>query len=288
MDHKVCLVTGANTGIGYATAVGLAERGAQVVMLCRDETKGATAVRDVQQTTGNPHVKLLLCDLASQASIHQAAADFQARHEALHVLINNASVIPRQREVTVDGLERQFAVNHLAYFLLTDLLLDMLKDSAPARIINVSSQVHTGGMVDFADLQAERGYRPTQVYANTKLMNVLFTCELARRLAGTAVPANCLHPGVVDTNLGRDYSGLPRSVSRPGLSWAEGARTSLYLATAPEVANVTGRYFRDEREARPSPTSQDETLARRLWDVSADLAYSWRKPRGVIPTKGII
>lgn len=278
MNGKICLVTGANTGIGYATAVGLAERGATVVMLCRDAERGATAVRDAQQSTGNPHVELLLCDLASLASIRQAAADFQARHGALHVLINNASVIPRQREVTADGLERQFAVNHLAYFLLTHLLLDVLKASAPARIINISSQVHSSGVVDFADLQAERSYRPTQVYANTKLMNVLFTFELARRLADTAVTANCLHPGVVDTNLGRDYSGLPRSVSRGGLSWAEGARTSLYLATAPEAEDVTGRYFRDEREARPSTTSQDETLARRLWEVSAELAYSLRKP----------
>lgn len=278
MNGKICLVTGANTGIGYATAVGLAERGATVVMLCRDATRGATAVRDAQQATGNPHVELLLCDLASLASIRQAAADFQARYGALHVLINNASVIPRQREVTADGLERQFAVNHLAYFLLTNLLLDVLKASAPARIINVSSQVHVSGVVDFADLQSERSYRPTQVYANTKLMNVLFTFELARRLVGTAVTANCLHPGVVDTNLGRDYSGLPRTVSRGGLSWAEGAQTSLYLATAPEVAGVTGRYFRDEAETRPSSTAQDETLARRLWDVSVELSYSVRKP----------
>ncbi|HRQ38267.1 MAG TPA: SDR family oxidoreductase [Chloroflexota bacterium] len=274
MNGKICLVTGANTGIGYATAVGLAERGATVVMLCRDEEKGQTAVRNAQQATGNPHVELLLCDLASMVSIRQAAADFRARHEALHVLINNAGVIPRQREVTVDGLEKQLAVNHLAYFLLTHLLLDVLKASAPARIINVSSQVHSSGVVDFADLQSERSYRPTPVYANTKLMNVLFTFELARRLAGTAVTANCLHPGVVDTNLGRDYSGLPRSVSRGGLSWAEGARTSLYLAISPDVARVTGRYFRDEREARPSATAQDETLARRLWDVSANLAAS--------------
>ncbi|MCL4262118.1 MAG: SDR family oxidoreductase [Anaerolineae bacterium] len=281
MNGKVCLVTGANTGIGYATAVGLAERGATVVMLCRDETKGATAVRDVQQSTSNPQVELLLCDLASLVSIRQAAAEFQTRHEALHVLINNASVIPRQREVTADGFERQFVVNHLAYFLLTDLLLDVLKASALARIINVSSQVHTGGVVDFADLQSERGYRPTQVYANTKLMNVLFTFELARRLAGSAgaaptgvapaVTANCLHPGVVDTNLGRDYSGLPRSVSRPGLSWAEGARTSLYLATAPEVAGVTGRYFRNEREERATAVAYDEALAQRLWAISAEL-----------------
>lgn len=278
MNGEICLVTGANTGIGYATAVGLAERGATVVMLCRDETKGATAVRDVQQSTGNPHVELLLCDLASLTSIRQAIADFQARHGALHVLINNASVIPRQREVTADGLEMQFAVNHLAYFLLTNLLLDVLKASALARIINVSSQVHSSGVVDFADLQSERSYRPTQVYANTKLMNVLFTFELARRLAGSGVTVNCLHPGVVDTNLGRDYSGLPRSTPRGGLSWAEGARTSLYLATAPELEEVTGRYFRDEREARPSTTSQDETLARRLWEVSAEFTYSLRKP----------
>jgi len=162
MNGKVCLVTGANTGIGYATAVGLAERGATVVMLCRDAERGATAVHDVQQATGNPQVELLLCDLSSQVSIWQAAAAFQAQHESLYALINNAGVIPRQREVTVDGLEMQFAVNHLACFLLTHLLLDVLKASAPARIINVSSQVHTGGVVDLADLQSERSYRPTQ------------------------------------------------------------------------------------------------------------------------------
>jgi NAD(P)-dependent dehydrogenase (short-subunit alcohol dehydrogenase family) len=271
MNGKTCLVTGANTGIGYATALRLAERGATVVMLCRDAARGETAVRQVQQSTGNLQVELLLCDLSSQASIRQAVAVFQDRHKALHVLINNAGVIPPQREITVDGLERQFSVNHLAYFLLTNLLLDSLVASAPARIINISSQVHTGGVVDFPNLQSDRSYRPTQVYANTKLMNVLFTVELARRLAGTAVTVNCLHPGVIDTNLGRDYSGLPRSMSRPGLSWEEGAQTSLYLATAPEVKDVTGRYFRDERPSQPSAASQDAGLGRQLWDVSAEL-----------------
>jgi NAD(P)-dependent dehydrogenase (short-subunit alcohol dehydrogenase family) len=162
-------------------------------------------------------------------------------------------------------------VNHLAYFLLTDLLLDVMKASAPARIINVSSRVHSSGGVDFADLQSERSYRPTQVYANTKLMNVLFTFELARRLAGSGLTANCLHPGVVDTNLGRDYSGIPRSVSRPGLNWEEGAQTTLFLAMSPAVAEATGRYFRDEKEVRATAVAYDETLAQRLWAVSTDL-----------------
>ncbi|MEE9248085.1 MAG: SDR family NAD(P)-dependent oxidoreductase, partial [Dehalococcoidia bacterium] len=236
MRGKVCIVTGANAGIGRATALGLAKTGATVVMVCRNRHRGQEALAQVQQKSGNSSVCLLVTDLSSQASIRRLAADFKALYPAPHVLINNAGIIPRRRTLTEDELETQFAVNHLAYFLLTALLLDVLKAGAPARIVNVSSQVHSRVPLDFDDLQSERSYNPGLVYARTKLANVLYTYELARMLEGTGVTANCLHPGLVATNLLADATGLPRPlrfVARVvGASPEAGARTSLYLATS--------------------------------------------------------
>ncbi len=275
MHNKVCIVTGANAGIGKATALGLAKRGAIVVMVCRSQRRGEAALAQIKQESGNEAVSLLLADLASQASIRQLAASFKARYHALHVLINNAGIIPRRRTVTADGLETQFAVNHLAYFLLTNLLLDVLQASAPARIINVSSAVHHGASIPFDDLQSEKSYRPYTVYTQTKLANILFTYELARRLAGTRVSVNCLHPGVIATNLLSDAMGMPRGLRfttrAVGASPEEGARTSLYLATSPEVEGVSGKYFVNNGEAQSSPMSYEEGVARRLWEVSARL-----------------
>jgi NAD(P)-dependent dehydrogenase (short-subunit alcohol dehydrogenase family) len=273
MIGKICIVTGANAGIGKATALGLAQRGATVVMVCRSRERGAAAKGEIMEKTGNQSVDMLLADLSSQAAIRHLAADFQQRYSSLHVLINNAGIIPQTRTVTEDGLEMQLAVNHLAYFLLTNLLLDLLKASAPARIMNVSSGVHAGATIDFDDLQSERAYRPSTVYGRTKLMNVLFTYELARRLQGTAVTANCLHPGVIATKLNRDYMGGASlsGYKASDASLAEGAKTSLYLATAPEVAGVSGQYFSHQRPASSSAVSHDEALSRRLWAVSAKL-----------------
>ncbi len=275
MRGKVCMVTGANAGIGRATALGLAITGATVVMVCRNKNRGQEALAWVQQESGNSSVRLLLADLSSQASIHRLATDFKALYPALHVLINNAGIIPRRRILTEDGLETQFAVNHLAYFLLTALLLDVLKAGPPARIINVSSQLHGRAPLDFDDLQSERSYNRVLVYARTKLANVLHSYELARMLEGTGVTANCLHPGVVATNLLADATGLPRAIRFAvrvvRASPEAGARTSLYLATSLEVEGVTGKYFARQRAVPSSKASYDQPAARRLWRISEEL-----------------
>lgn len=269
---KTCIVTGANTGIGKTTALGLAKMGATVVMVCRSRERGETALAEITRESGNDSVALLLADLSSQAQIRHLAEEFKSKHTALHILVNNAGIIPKNRTVTEDGLETQFAVNHLAYFLLTNLLLDVLKASAPSRIINVSSQVH-GASIPFDDLQSERSYSPTRVYEWTKLANVLFTYELARRLEGTGVTVNCLHPGTVATNMLSDYmpSGLRFIAKLIGASPEEGAQTSLYVATSPDVEGVSGKYFVHDRAVRSSKTSYDKTVASRLWQVSAEM-----------------
>jgi NAD(P)-dependent dehydrogenase (short-subunit alcohol dehydrogenase family) len=271
MKGKICLVTGANAGIGRATALGLAQMGATIIMVCRSRERGETVQREIRAESGNSQVDLLLADLSAQADIRRLAADINANYSALHVLINNAAIIPQQRRETADHLEMQFAVNHLAYFLLTNLLLDKLKASAPARIVNVASQVHASGVIDFDDLQARRHYHASQVYSNTKLANVLFTYELARRLQGSGVTVNCLHPGVVATNLLNDYMGVPHGRRDRGIDTSKGAQTSLYLATSPELAVVSGRYYVNQEERRSTAVAYDETLARRLWQVSAEL-----------------
>ena len=273
MSGRICMVTGANAGIGKATALGLAKMGGTVVMVCRSRERGEATLAEIKRESGNASVHLLLADLSSQDDIRRLAAAFNAKYPAVHVLINNAGIIPRKRTVTGEGFETQFAVNHLAYFLLTHLLLDILKASAPARIVTVSSQVHHGASIDFDDLQSERFYRPTRVYASTKLANVLFTYELARRLEGTGVTANCLHPGSVATNLLADFLPTPlRFVTKiVGVSPEKGAQTPLYLATSPEVEEVTGKYFVNQKPAASSKPSYDRDLARRLWQVSEKL-----------------
>ena len=275
MVGKVCLVTGSNAGIGKATVLGLANLGATVFMVCRSRERGKAALAEIKEKSSNDHVSLLVADLSSQGEIRKLAEDFKSQHSALHVLINNAGIIPRNREVTVDGLETQFAVNHLAPFLLTNLLLDLLKSSTPARVVTVASDMHRGATIDFDDLQSERAYKPLRVYCRTKLANVLFTKELARRLQGTGVTANCLHPGVVATKLLADAMGMRRTV-RPttrliGSSPDKGAKTSICLATSPEVEGVSGKYFVRQKAVESSKVSCDENMASQLWRVSAEL-----------------
>jgi retinol dehydrogenase-14 len=274
MHGRVCVVTGATRGIGRATAEGLARMGATVVLLARRREDGLQVAREISGPSGAiPGV--VSADLASQESIRQAATELLRSHPRLHVLINNAGVITRERQVTVDGLEMQFAVNHLAYFLLTNLLLDALRAGAPSRIINVSSGAHAGAALDFDDLQGERSYSPIGAYSQSKLANILFTYELARRLAGTGVTANCLHPGVIGTKLLADYMGVPMAggaLARTfGAKPEDGAATSIYLASSPEVEGVTGKYFEQQRPRRSSRESYDEGAARRLWTVSERL-----------------
>jgi NAD(P)-dependent dehydrogenase (short-subunit alcohol dehydrogenase family) len=274
MAGRTCVVTGATRGIGRATAQGLARLGATVVLMCRRREDGDQVARDIGASAPvTPEV--VSADLSSQASIREAATELRDRHPRLHVLINNAGVIPQRRETTVDGLEMQFAVNHLAYFLLANLLLPQLQAGAPSRIVNVSSGAHDGATMDFDDLQAERNYRPKSAYSRTKLANVLFTYELARRLRGTGVTVNCLNPGVVATGMLADYMGVPRtgepSASTFGARPEEGAQTSIYLASSPEVASVSGKYFEGKRPIASSRESHDEAAARRLWEVSERL-----------------
>lgn len=272
LENRIALVTGANAGIGRETVRALADAGMTVILVCRDPKRGEEALSDVQQTTGSQKLHLLLADLSSQASIRELAKEVLRRFSSLHVLINNAAVITQKRELTEDGIERQFAVNHLAPFLLTHLLLDLMQRSAPARIINVSSQMHQRTGFDFENLQGEKSYHPRTIYAQTKLANVLFTKELARRLQGSGVTANALHPGTVATGLFGRFLGLPRWLrflsDWYGISPKEGAATSIYLATSLEVAETTGEYFKHKRPYPSNPIANDPNIAAGLWDLS--------------------
>jgi retinol dehydrogenase 14 len=276
MGEKFCLITGATSGIGKATAMGLANMGAGVVMVGRDRGRGEAALAEIKEKSTNASVDLMLADLSSQQEIHRLADEFKEAYPRLDVLINNAGVFRSDRTTTPDGLETTFAVNHLAHFLLTDLLLDVLKASAPSRIVNVSSGDHSNGIIDFDDLQGEKGYKGAKAYSQSKLANVLFTYELARRLEGTGVSANCLHPGAgIRTNFGSGVSGVlgftVRALKPLMKSPEKGAETSIYLASSPEVEGLSSRYFAKKAGARSSVVSHDERLARRLWEVSEDL-----------------
>lgn len=273
MDGKVCVVTGATSGIGGVTLRELARSGATAVIVCRSREKGEEVQRAVRRETGSERVELVLADLASFADIRRAAQEILERWSRLDVLINNAGAINTARSTTVDGIETTFAVNHLAPFLLTTLLLDRLKQSAPSRVVTVSSRAHARTGIDFDDIEAKRSYRGVKVYSQSKLCNVLFTYELARRLAGTGVTANALHPGVIATGFGRNRPGLfnlgVRLLAPFMLTPEEGARASLHLAISAEVEGVTGKYYNpDASEGRSSRASHDRESQRRLWDLS--------------------
>ena len=276
MQGKICMVTGANSGIGKATALALAQMGATVVMVCRDRARGEEARSEIITKSRNNAVDLLLADLSSQQSIRQLVEHFQHHYTHLHVLINNAGAAFTGRRETVDGLEMTFAVNYLAPFLLTHLLLDVLKASAPARIVNVSSASHKSGYIQMDDLQGEKHNRSMRAYPQSKLAIVLFTYELARRLQGTGVTANCLDPGFVATNIGQTGASLPvrlliKLIGSFGTSPEKGAKTSIYLASSPEVEGVTGKYFVKSLPKRSAAISYDESLQRQLWEQSAKL-----------------
>ncbi len=278
MKGKVVIVTGANTGIGKAAAAKLAEMGAHIIMVARDERRGQVAQQEIKTASGSTRVDLLIADLSSQQSIRQLATSIQHGYEHIDVLLNNAGGVFGERRLTVDGLEYTFALNHLGYFLLTHLLLDLLKKSAPARIINVSSGAHTGGHMQFDDLQGAQKYSPFGAYSQSKLANVLFTYELARRLEGTGITVNCLHPGFVNTRFGRDgdLSGplaklLPLIAPLMGRTPERGADTAVYLASDPQFERVTGKYFDTRKDTRSSRESYDTATAQRLWTVSEEM-----------------
>ena len=281
LEGRTCLVTGATSGIGQETALGLAREGARVLIVGRDPARAEAARSDISARSGSSRIEVLRADLASLSEIAKLADQVRARCDALHVLVNNAGVVNQRRSLTVDGLESTFAVNHLAYFALTLRLLDLLRASAPARIVNVASDAHRFGAIDWDDLQSERRYQglplvsALRVYGASKRMNILFTRELAVRLEGSGVTANCVHPGAVSTRLGTgDSAGrIVTHLIRPFmLSPAQGAETSIWLATSPDVAAVSGRYFARRREVAPARAALDAGDARRLWDESLALS----------------
>lgn len=275
MAGKVCLVTGASSGIGTEIVRGLAQRGAAVVMVARDRERGEAARDAIARATGSDAVELVLCDLASQRQVRELAAEIARRHPVLDVLVHNAGLILGSRVLTEDGLETTFAVNHVAPFLLTRLLHGQLAAAGAARVVTVASEAHRGAEIDFDDPSAERGYSSWRAYARSKLANILFTRELARRSEGSGIIASCLHPGVVRTGFGRQGSLLVRAwfkLSGPLLLSAEkGADTAVWLACAPEAAASGGGYYIRRRPARPSRAARDAESARRLWRLSERL-----------------
>ncbi|MFX1418186.1 MAG: SDR family oxidoreductase [Promethearchaeota archaeon] len=277
MKGKVCIVTGANSGIGKATALGLAKLDAHVVMLCRDKFRGEDAQSEIIDATGNESIDLLLADLTSHQSIRNFVSNFQKKYDKLNVLINNAGINPSKRYETVDGIEKTLAVNTLAPYLLTNLLMPTLKNSIPARIINVVSAVQSKS-INFDNLQLKRHFRSWKAYSQSKTALILITYEFARRLEGSGITVNCLHPGGVKTNITRDYKGIIKFFTKVIFSFAkspeEGAETSLYLATSPDVENLSGKYFINKKEATSKDITYDKSIAQRIWDVCADLTNS--------------
>jgi retinol dehydrogenase-14 len=275
IQGKSILVSGATNGIGLVAARELARMGAMVTILSRNQEKCARVAEDISRQTGGA-TDHIAADLSTLEGIRDAAAEYRKRNKVLHVLINNAGAFFARRFLTPDGFEKSFALNHLNYFLLTNLLLDMLKSSAPARIINVSSGIHTTARINFQDLQAEKWYLGMRAYGQSKLANLLFTYELARHLDGCGVTVNAVHPGYVNSgftlNNGPLYRMFSGSIARLfGRSPEKGAQTILFLATSPEVQGMTGGYFFDGVRVESSRLSQDEAIASRLWQVSANL-----------------
>jgi len=279
MNGRTVLITGGNTGIGKESAVALAAEGAQVVFTTRDAQKGVVARDDIRQRSGNDAVDVMELDLAELASVREFASSFAASHDHVDVLLNNAGLMLGSRRETVDGYEMTFQVNHLGPFLLTNLLRDQLVAGDDARVVNVASAAHSSARkgLDFDDLQSERRYRSFGVYAQSKLANILFTRELARRWNDTGITANAVHPGFVASRFGRDgdtgrLTGMVFPLLKPfALTPEQGAQTQVYVASAPELAGITGGYWAKSAPATPSAAAQDDAAAARLWEVSEQL-----------------
>ncbi len=274
MEGKVVLITGGTSGIGKAAATALAAMGAEVVVSGRNRERGEAALAEIRRASGNEKASLMTADLAVQSDVRGLAEGFKERHDRLDVLVNNAGLIRSERTRTPDGIELTLAVNHLAPFLLTNLLLDLMRESAPSRVITVSSEARRGAALDFDDLQSERRYRAFPVYGMTKKANILFTYELADRLAGTGVVANCVHPGGVNTSFGdgnRSPGVLLFRAFKPFMRTPEqGADTVIYLASSSEAGEMNGKYLMDRREVSPAEP-RDRAAQKRLWEVSEEL-----------------
>jgi NAD(P)-dependent dehydrogenase (short-subunit alcohol dehydrogenase family) len=279
MQGKVCLVTGSSSGIGKVTARELARMGATVVLVCRNRAKGEAAQAEIKEVSRNPQIDLLVADLSELSQVRRVASEFKQKYPQLHVLINNAGGANGEHKITSDGLEFNFATNYLGPFLLTNLLLDVLKASVPARIVNVSSSGHTQGKIDFADLQGEQRYSVMKAYSQSKLAQIYFTYELADRLKDTGVTVNALHPGVVVSNFNRGTRGIVHLLGEiiyffAGIDVEKGAQTTLSVATSPELAGVSGKYFSQSKQGKETPSSKlsyDVAIRRRLWEVSQAL-----------------
>ena len=275
MGGKTVLITGGTSGIGKATAVALAAMGANVVIVGHNQDRGEAAVEEIEARSHNESVELMLADLSVQAEVRGLAEEFQERHDRLDVLANNAGLVHSKRTETPDGIETTLAINHLAPFLLTNLLLGRLEKSAPSRVITVSSEAQRWGTMDFADMQSRRKYRGFPVYGMTKLANIMFTYELAERLNGTGITANCLHPGSVGTNFGKNNRGVMALFFRAAKPFMrspeQGADTLIWLASSPEVEGVSGKYFSDRKEIEAKKIAYDPAARRTLWEISEDL-----------------
>jgi len=272
---RVVVVTGATSGIGRAAAFELARRGCAMVLVARDAARAAATTDEITRATGMRNVDVVLGDLGRQQEVRLIAETLRARHPRIDVLLNNAGVVNLRYTTTPDGIETTFAVNHLAYFMLTLLLRDALMAAPSARIVNVASDAHRWGRIDFDDLGNARRYRAMRVYGQSKLCNILFTYELARRLAGSTVTANCLHPGAVATRLGQNNGRVATVLTKVLALFFRspegGADTAVHLATSPEVEGTNGAYFANRRQLRSSRSSYDESVQRRLWSASEDL-----------------
>jgi retinol dehydrogenase-12 len=276
MDGKLVLVTGATSGIGYYTAMEVARMGAQVIIHGRNEARCVSSVQAIQQETGNLAISYILAELSSQAQVRALAERFYEQHSRLDVLVNNAGAAFLFRKLSEDGLEMTLAVNHLSHFLLTNLLLPALQASPSARVVNVSSGSHYGERIDFNDLQFSRFYRPWKAYGRSKLANILFSYELARRMSGTGITSNALTPGMVATEIWKKvnrwltpliYPVIARRAQTP----SQGAQTSIYLASSREVEGISGLYYANQHPVHSSPASYDVQAARQLWEISAQL-----------------
>lgn len=272
LSNKVCVITGANSGIGYETAKALAALGMYVIMVCRNEEKAESARIQLSRETANPSIEVVLCDFSIQHDIHHAAAIINDKFDKIDILINNHGLITSKREETIDGLEKTFAVNHMGYFLFTKLLLDKIKAADSGRIINVASTAHRQGTFNPSDIQLRKGFAPMRAYNNSKLFNILFTMELDQQLQGSGVTANCLHPGVIKSGFGREGSLLFKlmfgMISPFKITSQQGALTTIYLATSSEVEGISGEYFSKRKKARPSITARNMDYAKQLWEMS--------------------
>jgi NAD(P)-dependent dehydrogenase (short-subunit alcohol dehydrogenase family) len=275
MSGKVCLVTGGTSGIGYVTSRELAKVEANVVITARSEEKGKRSVEKLRAESGKSNINALIADFSFQSQVRKLVEEFKRQYDRLDVLINNAGAIYFRRTLTQDGIEMTFAANQLAPFLLTNLLLERLVSSAPARVVNVASNAHEGHVINFDDLEGERNYSFMNAYGQSKLANVMFTYELDRRLAGSEVTVNAVHPGYVGTNMGGNNGWLVRLFLPINRLWAidvdQGAETVIYLASSPEVDGVSGKYYYQNKAVPSSPYSHDENAAKRLWEVSEEM-----------------